>query len=113
MAGKACALDHPGSQACKAPKEARSCVALQNSNPATIMADPSMAAAICIEPSALDYTAAFIQVERAGAVLPAMDGQTPLNCATRLCPKGTPVLLSAQSRPTPAPGEQHTSQGPG
>ena len=46
----ACEFDYSGAQACKALKEDGYRVILINSNPATIMTDPSMADATYVEP---------------------------------------------------------------
>jgi len=48
--GQACEFDYSGTQACQALKEEGLRVILVNSNPATIMTDPSMADATYIEP---------------------------------------------------------------
>ena len=48
--GQACEFDYSGAQACKALKEDGFRVILVNSNPATIMTDPSLADATYIEP---------------------------------------------------------------
>ena len=48
--GQACEFDYSGAQACKALKEEGYRVILVNSNPATIMTDPSMADSTYIEP---------------------------------------------------------------
>ncbi|MBT5433784.1 MAG: hypothetical protein HOK83_09005, partial [Rhodospirillaceae bacterium] len=48
--GQACEFDYSGTQAVKALKEEGYRVILVNSNPATIMTDPSMADATYIEP---------------------------------------------------------------
>ena len=48
--GQACEFDYSGAQACQALKEEGYRVILVNSNPATIMTDPSMADATYIEP---------------------------------------------------------------
>jgi len=48
--GQACEFDYSGAQACKALREEGYRVILVNSNPATIMTDPKMAAATYIEP---------------------------------------------------------------
>ena len=48
--GQACEFDYSGVQACKALKEEGYRVILVNSNPATIMTDPSLADATYIEP---------------------------------------------------------------
>ena len=48
--GQACEFDYSGSQACKVLREEGYKVILVNSNPATIMTDPSMADITYIEP---------------------------------------------------------------
>ena len=48
--GQACEFDYSGSQACKALREEGYRVILVNSNPATIMTDPSIADATYVEP---------------------------------------------------------------
>ena len=48
--GQACEFDYSGTQACKALREEGYRVILANSNPATIMTDPSSADAVYIEP---------------------------------------------------------------
>ena len=48
--GQACEFDYSGAQACKALREEGYRVILVNSNPATIMTDPTMADATYIEP---------------------------------------------------------------
>ena len=48
--GQACEFDYSGAQACKALKDAGYRVILDNSNPATIMTDPSMAEHVYVLP---------------------------------------------------------------
>ena len=48
--GQACEFDYSGAQACKALKDEGYRVILVNSNPATIMTDPTMADATYVEP---------------------------------------------------------------
>ena len=86
--GQACEFDYSGAQACKALKEEGFRVILVNSNPATIMTDPSMADATYIEPIRWETVAKIIEKERPDAVLPTMGGQTALNCALNLHHKG-------------------------
>jgi carbamoyl-phosphate synthase large subunit len=86
--GQACEFDYSGAQACKALKEEGYRVILVNSNPATIMTDPSMADATYIEPINWQMVAKIIQQERPDAVLPTMGGQTALNCALDLAREG-------------------------
>ncbi|MBD9482465.1 carbamoyl-phosphate synthase large subunit [Pseudomonas sp. PDM14] len=82
--GQACEFDYSGAQACKALKEEGYRVILVNSNPATIMTDPSMADATYIEPIKWSTVAKIIEKERPDALLPTMGGQTALNCALDL-----------------------------
>ncbi|OPX54884.1 carbamoyl-phosphate synthase large subunit [Oceanospirillum multiglobuliferum] len=82
--GQACEFDYSGAQACKALREEGYRVILVNSNPATIMTDPSMADATYIEPITWQTVAKIIEKERPDAVLPTMGGQTALNCALDL-----------------------------
>ena len=86
--GQACEFDYSGVQACKALKEEGYRVILVNSNPATIMTDPSMADAIYIEPLVWEEVAKVIEKERPDVLLPTMGGQTALNCALSLAAKG-------------------------
>ena len=82
--GQACEFDYSGAQACKALREEGYRVILVNSNPATIMTDPSMADATYIEPITWQTVEKIIEVERPDALLPTMGGQTALNCALDL-----------------------------
>ena len=82
--GQACEFDYSGAQACKALREEGYRVILVNSNPATIMTDPSMADATYIEPVTWKTVAKIIEKERPDALLPTMGGQTALNCALDL-----------------------------
>lgn len=82
--GQACEFDYSGAQACKALREEGYRVILVNSNPATIMTDPTMADATYIEPVKWQTVAKIIEKERPDALLPTMGGQTALNCALAL-----------------------------
>ena len=86
--GQACEFDYSGAQACKALREEGYRVILVNSNPATIMTDPSMADATYIEPVEWRTVAKIIERERPDALLPTMGGQTALNCALDLAREG-------------------------
>ncbi len=86
--GQACEFDYSGAQACKALKDEGYRVILVNSNPATIMTDPSMADATYIEPVEWGTVEAVIKGERPDALLPTMGGQTALNCALDLAREG-------------------------
>lgn len=86
--GQACEFDYSGAQACKALQEEGYRVILVNSNPATIMTDPSMASATYIEPVEIETITRVIEAERPDALLPTMGGQTALNCALDLAKAG-------------------------
>ena len=79
--GQACEFDYSGSQAAKALKNEGYRVILVNSNPATIMTDPSMADATYIEPLTPKFLEKIIEKERPDAILPTLGGQTALNLA--------------------------------
>src|SRR5207245_1560953 len=64
-------------------------VVLVNSNPATIMTDPEMAARTYIEPLTTEFVAKIIERERPQALLPTLGGQTALNLAVALSDDGT------------------------
>ncbi len=87
--GQACEFDYSGTQACKALKEEGYRVILVNSNPATIMTDPTMADATYIEPITPAVVAKILEKERPDALLPTMGGQTALNTALALAENGT------------------------
>ncbi|MDA0658681.1 MAG: carbamoyl-phosphate synthase large subunit [Planctomycetota bacterium] len=82
--GQACEFDYSGTQACKALREEGYEVVLVNSNPATIMTDPSTADRTYIEPLAWEIVAKVIERERPDAILPTLGGQTGLNLAMDL-----------------------------
>ncbi len=86
--GQACEFDYSGAQACKALSEEGFRVVLVNSNPATIMTDPSMADSTYIEPVEWKTVERIIERERPDALLPTMGGQTGLNCALDLVREG-------------------------
>ena len=86
--GQACEFDYSGSQACKALKEEGYEVVLVNSNPATIMTDPSMADRTYIEPITAEVVEKIIERERPDAILPTLGGQTGLNVAVFLARAG-------------------------
>ena len=86
--GQACEFDYSGSQAAKALKSEGYKVILVNSNPATIMTDPSMADATYIEPLTSKFLERIIEKERPDAILPTLGGQTALNLAMALYEDG-------------------------
>ena len=87
--GQACEFDYSGTQACKALKEEGYEVVLVNSNPATIMTDPSVADRTYVEPLIPEILERVIERERPDAVLPTVGGQTALNLAVALGERGT------------------------
>ena len=82
--GQACEFDYSGTQACKALREEGYQVVLVNSNPATIMTDPSTADRTYIEPLTWQFVEKVIERERPDALLPTLGGQTALNIAMDL-----------------------------
>jgi carbamoyl-phosphate synthase large subunit len=86
--GQACEFDYSGTQACKALREEGYEVILVNSNPATIMTDPSMANRTYIEPVSAETVARILEIERPNAILPTLGGQTGLNVAVQLHERG-------------------------
>ena len=86
--GQACEFDYSGVQACKALRQEGYRVILVNSNPATIMTDPSMADATYIEPITQDTLVRIIEKENPDALLPTMGGQTALNAGIDLYKSG-------------------------
>ena len=87
--GQACEFDYSGTQACKVLMEEGFEVILVNSNPATIMTDPSFSHRTYIEPLVPEVVAKIIEVERPDALLPTLGGQTALNLAVALSEDGT------------------------
>ncbi len=86
--GQGCEFDYSGTQACKVLKDEGYRVILVNSNPATIMTDPSIADATYIEPITAELVEKIIAKERPDVVLPTVGGQTALNCAIELHERG-------------------------
>jgi carbamoyl-phosphate synthase large subunit len=87
--GQACEFDYSGAQACKALREEGYRIVLINSNPATIMTDPSLADATYIEPITPAMVTKVLERERPDALLATMGGQTALNTAMALAKDGT------------------------
>ncbi len=86
--GQACEFDYSGTQACRVLKDEGYFVILANSNPATIMTDPSFADRTYVEPLDPDIIEAIIARERPDALLPTLGGQTALNLAMELDRRG-------------------------
>ncbi|WP_035649697.1 carbamoyl-phosphate synthase large subunit [Flavobacterium sp. ASV13] len=87
--GQACEFDYAGSQSARSIREEGIEVILINSNPATIMTDPSMADHIYLKPlttkSIIEILKEHPQID---AVLPTMGGQTALNLCLEAEEKG-------------------------
>ncbi len=86
--GQACEFDYSGTQACRALKAEGYRIVLVNSNPATIMTDPTLADATYVEPIVPEIVEKIIAKERPDALLPTMGGQTALNVAMKLADTG-------------------------
>ncbi len=87
--GQACEFDYAGSQALRSLREDGIETVLINSNPATIMTDPTMADHVYLKPlttkSIIEILKAHPQID---AVLPTMGGQTALNLCIEADEKG-------------------------
>ena len=87
--GQACEFDYSGSQSIRSMKEEGIEVILINSNPATIMTDPSLADHVYLKPL---KTSSLIEILKLhpniDAVLPTMGGQTALNLCIEADEKG-------------------------
>ncbi|EIT85022.1 carbamoyl phosphate synthase large subunit [Fictibacillus macauensis ZFHKF-1] len=88
MIGQAAEFDYAGTQACQALKEEGYEVILVNSNPATIMTDPTMADKVFIEPLTVPFVSRIIRQERPDGLLATLGGQTGLNLAVELHESG-------------------------
>ncbi|MFR1499303.1 MAG: carbamoyl-phosphate synthase large subunit, partial [Monoglobus pectinilyticus] len=86
--GQACEFDYSGTQACKALKNLGYEIVLVNSNPATIMTDPTTADVTYIEPLNLERITQIIEKERPDALLPNLGGQSGLNLCSELAEAG-------------------------
>ena len=100
--GQAAEFDYAGTQACLALKEEGYQVILCNSNPATIMTDPSIADKVYMEPLTLEYMARIVRFERPDAIVPGIGGQTGLNLAMQLEKKGILKECSVELLGTPS-----------
>ena len=86
--GQACEFDYSGAQACKALMDEGYRVILVNSNPATIMTDPSLADSTYIEPLTPEIVEKIIVKEKPDVLLPTLGGQTALNISVELAETG-------------------------
>ncbi|MBX3362364.1 MAG: carbamoyl-phosphate synthase large subunit [Phycisphaeraceae bacterium] len=104
--GQGCEFDYSGAQACKTLRAEGYRIVLVNSNPATIMTDPSLSDRTYIEPITPEAVRKVIQREfelsegksaasqhspigKIDVILPTLGGQTALNCACKLFDDGT------------------------
>lgn len=87
--GQACEFDYSGTQALRSLREDGIKTVLINSNPATIMTDPSMADHVYLKPlttkSIVEILKKHAEID---AVLPTMGGQTALNLCIEADEKG-------------------------
>tara|TARA_R110001583_G_scaffold412_4_gene3864 strand:- start:4444 stop:7293 length:2850 start_codon:yes stop_codon:yes gene_type:complete len=87
--GQACEFDYSGSQAIRSLKEEGVEVTLINSNPATIMTDPSLADNVYLKPLTTKSIIEILKIHpNIDAVLPTMGGQTALNLCIEADDKG-------------------------
>lgn len=87
--GQACEFDYSGTQALRSLREDGIKTVLINSNPATIMTDPSMADHVYLKPlTAKSIVEILKKHPEIDAVLPTMGGQTALNLCIEADEKG-------------------------
>ncbi len=86
--GQAAEFDYAGTQACRALRAEGVRTILVNSNPATIMTDPTVADAVYLEPLTVPAIEAVIARERPDGLLAGLGGQTALNLAMALAQAG-------------------------
>ncbi|MCB0375566.1 MAG: carbamoyl-phosphate synthase large subunit, partial [Sinomicrobium sp.] len=87
--GQACEFDYSGSQALRSLREDGIKTVLINSNPATIMTDPSMADHVYLKPLTTKTIVEVLEKHpEIDAVLPTMGGQTALNLCIEAGEKG-------------------------
>ncbi|KZS38606.1 carbamoyl phosphate synthase large subunit [Aquimarina aggregata] len=87
--GQACEFDYSGTQALRSLREDGIETILINSNPATIMTDPSMADHVYLKPLTTKSIIGILKEHpQIDAVLPTMGGQTALNLCIEADEKG-------------------------
>ncbi|MFL5688573.1 MAG: carbamoyl-phosphate synthase large subunit [Chloroflexota bacterium] len=86
--GQAAEFDYAGTQACRALRAEGVRTILVNSNPATIMTDPSVADVIYLEPLTVEAVEAVIAAEKPEGLLAGLGGQTALNLTTAMAEAG-------------------------
>ena len=85
---QACEFDYSGSQALRSLREDGIKTILINSNPATIMTDPTMADHVYLKPLNTKSIIEILKKHDIDAVLPTMGGQTALNLCIEADEKG-------------------------
>ena len=86
--GQACEFDYAGTQSIRSMREEGIEVILINSNPATIMTDPTTADHVYLKPLTTKSIIEILQIHDIDAVLPTMGGQTALNLCIEAQDKG-------------------------
>jgi carbamoyl-phosphate synthase large subunit len=86
--GQACEFDYSGTQALRSLREDGIKTILINSNPATIMTDPTMADHVYLKPLNTKSIVEILKNHDVDAVLPTMGGQTALNLCVEADDKG-------------------------
>ena len=94
--GQGCEFDYSGTQACRALREEGAFVILVNSNPATIMTDPTVADRTWLEPLTPEALTDILEHERPDALLPTVGGQTGLNLGLELHRRGVLQRLGVE-----------------
>jgi carbamoyl-phosphate synthase large subunit len=94
--GQACEFDYSGTQGAKTLRDEGYEVVLVNSNPATIMTDPSMATRTYVEPLEPSILRAILERDKPDAILPTLGGQTALNLALGLAEDGVLDALGVE-----------------
>jgi carbamoyl-phosphate synthase large subunit len=99
--GQAAEFDYAGTQACRALRAEGVRTILVNSNPATIMTDPTVADAVYLEPLTVPAIEAVIARERPEGLLAGLGGQTALNLAMALSQAGVLARYNVRLLGTP------------
>src|SRR6478735_2878539 len=86
--GQAAEFDYAGTQACRALSAEGVRTILVNSNPATIMTDPTVADAVYLEPLTVPAIEAVIPREKPEGLLAGLGGQTALSPTMALSEAG-------------------------
>ncbi|MHB1980613.1 MAG: carbamoyl-phosphate synthase large subunit [Sulfobacillus sp.] len=94
--GQAAEFDYAGTQACRALAEEGVEVVLINSNPATIMTDPEMAARVYLEPLTVPSVSRVLERERPDGLIATLGGQMGLNLAVGLAEAGVLEALNVR-----------------